>query len=80
MSELPSIRIEVASGEGGGGGGTIGVPGPEPDAQAIVAIFARPENAGKGVIQIDGRMVERLHLDQAERLLARVAAATDRGA
>lgn len=50
------------------------------DAQAIVAAFARLENAGKGVIQIDGRMVERLHLDQAERLLARVAAATDRGA
>ena len=50
------------------------------DAQAIVAAFARPENAGKGVIQIDGRMVERLHLDQAERLLARVAAATDRAA
>ena len=40
-------------------------------ARAIRAAFARPENAGKGVISLDGRMVERLHLDQAERLLAR---------
>lgn len=40
-------------------------------ALAIRAAFARPENASKGVLSIDGRMVERLHLDQAERLLAR---------
>lgn len=46
------------------------------EARAIVAAFALPENAGKGVIQIDGRMVERLHLDQAERLLAKVATVT----
>ena len=42
------------------------------EAEAIRSAFARPENAGKGVISIDGRMVERLHLAQAERLLARV--------
>jgi citrate lyase subunit beta/citryl-CoA lyase len=41
------------------------------DAEMVVAAFARPENAGRGVIRIDGRMVERLHLAQAERLLAR---------
>ena len=41
-------------------------------AEAIRSAFARPENAGKGVISIDGRMVERLHLAQAERLLARM--------
>jgi len=41
------------------------------EAQAIVAAFALPENAGKGVIRLDGRMVERLHLVQAERLLAK---------
>lgn len=41
------------------------------DALAIRAAFARPENARLGVISIDGRMVERLHLDQAERLLAK---------
>ncbi len=40
-------------------------------ALAIRAAFARPENADKGVISLDGRMVERLHLDQAERLLAK---------
>ena len=42
------------------------------EAEAIRSAFARPENAGKGVISIDGRMVERLHLAQAERLLARM--------
>lgn len=41
------------------------------DAESIVAAFALPDNAGKGVIRIDGRMVERLHLAQAERLLAK---------
>ena len=41
------------------------------DAEAIRSAFTLPENMGKGVISIDGRMVERLHLAQAERLLAR---------
>jgi citrate lyase subunit beta/citryl-CoA lyase len=41
------------------------------EARAIVAAFALPEHAGKGVIKLEGRMVERLHLQQAERLLAR---------
>jgi citrate lyase subunit beta/citryl-CoA lyase len=41
------------------------------EAQAIVAAFAQPGNSAKGVIQIDGRMVERLHLEQAEKLLAK---------
>ncbi|MCR5857186.1 CoA ester lyase [Mesorhizobium sp. J428] len=40
-------------------------------ARAIVAAFAAPENAGKGVLTVDGRMTERLHLAQAEKLLAR---------
>ncbi|HEU4961936.1 MAG TPA: CoA ester lyase [Sphingomonas sp.] len=39
-------------------------------ARAIVAAFADPENAGKGVIRVEGRMVERLHLHEAERALA----------
>lgn len=38
-------------------------------AEAIVAAFSLAENAGKGAIQIDGEMVERLHLDAARRLL-----------
>lgn len=50
-----------------------GVQGAAADeARAIVAAFARPENAGKGAINLDGRMVERLHLDQAERLLSKL--------
>ena len=48
--------------------------GPSPEAlaaaEAVVAAFAEPRNVGKGVIQIDGRMVERLHLEEAQRLLA----------
>lgn len=44
-------------------------------AQRIVAAFARPDNVGKGVISIDGRMVERLHLAQARRVLARAGMA-----
>lgn len=39
-------------------------------ARAIVAAFADPANAGKGALRVDGAMVERLHLAQAERLLA----------
>lgn len=48
-------------------------PAPEAveEAGRIVAAFASPENADKGVIALDGKMVERLHLAQAERLLAR---------
>ncbi len=39
-------------------------------ARAIVAAFADPEADGRGAIRVDGAMVERLHLDQARRLLA----------
>ena len=42
------------------------------EALAIVAAFAAPENAGKAVIDLRGRMVEKLHADQAGRLLAKV--------
>ena len=46
-------------------------------ARNVVTAFSRPENSGRGVIQIDGRMVERLHLEQAEALLARAALQTE---
>lgn len=36
----------------------------------VIAAFARPESAGKGVITVDGRMAERLHLAVAERTVA----------
>ncbi|MER9391009.1 MULTISPECIES: CoA ester lyase [unclassified Mesorhizobium] len=51
-------------------------PAPEAlaEAHAVKEAFALPENAGKGVIALDGRMVERLHLVQAEKLLAKAAA------
>ncbi|ESZ05304.1 CoA ester lyase [Mesorhizobium sp. M1060] len=51
-------------------------PSPEALAQAraVKDAFALPKNAGKGVIALDGRMVERLHLAQAEKLLAKAAA------
>jgi citrate lyase subunit beta/citryl-CoA lyase len=48
------------------------------EAEAIRAAFALPENAAKGVISLDGKMVERLHLAQAERLLARAGSGATR--
>jgi citrate lyase subunit beta/citryl-CoA lyase len=39
-------------------------------ARVIIEAFALPENAGKGVIQLNGRMVELLHADMARRTLA----------
>jgi citrate lyase subunit beta / citryl-CoA lyase len=36
-------------------------------ARKIIAAFDLPENQGKGVVQIEGRMVERLHADMARR-------------
>ncbi|WP_255354068.1 CoA ester lyase [Phenylobacterium sp. Root700] len=39
-------------------------------SRTIVAAFDSPENAAKGVIRVEGRMVERLHLAEARRLLA----------
>jgi len=47
-------------------------PGPEQLAwaRAVVAAFAAPEAAGRGAIQLDGAMIERLHLAEAERILA----------
>src|SRR5690606_39799991 len=48
--------------------------GPSPDeiewARKVVAAFATPEAAGLGVIRVEGEMVERLHLRQAQALLA----------
>ncbi|QLC24661.1 CoA ester lyase [Parasphingopyxis algicola] len=50
------------------------------DARAIIAAFAEPENAGKGVLEVDGAMVERLHLAEAERLVALAEAIAEREA
>ncbi|HXW28089.1 MAG TPA: CoA ester lyase [Xanthobacteraceae bacterium] len=40
------------------------------EARKILAAFALPENRGKGVIKVDGRMVERLHAEMARRIVA----------
>jgi len=48
-------------------------------AAAIIEAFALPENAGKGVIQLNGRMVELLHADMARRTLAIAEAIAERG-
>ncbi|GAA0459481.1 CoA ester lyase [Sphingomonas molluscorum] len=42
-------------------------------AEAIVAAFASPDADGLGAIRLDGAMVERLHLEQAQRVLALAA-------
>lgn len=39
-------------------------------ARRLLAAFALPENAGKGAIKLDGRMVERLHADMARKTVA----------
>ncbi len=44
-------------------------------ARKIIAVFDEPDNAAIGVVQIDGQMVERLHLDIARRTLALMEAA-----
>ena len=40
------------------------------DARNIIAAFDLPENRGKGVVKLDGRMVERMHADIARRVVA----------
>ena len=48
-------------------------------ARRVVDAFDQPENHAKGAIALDGRMVERLHLDQAHKTLALAAAARNGG-
>ena len=36
-------------------------------ANAVIEAFALPENAGKGVIKVNGKMTELLHLEEAQR-------------
>lgn len=40
------------------------------EAEAIIAAFNDPVHAGKGVIVVDGKMTELLHLKQAKQLVA----------
>lgn len=47
-------------------------------AREIIAAFDSPENADKGAISVNGRMVERLHADMARRTVALAEAITAR--
>jgi citrate lyase subunit beta/citryl-CoA lyase len=49
-------------------------------AKTVIAAFDLPENQGKGVVQLDGRMVERLHADMARRTVAIAQAIAGRSA
>lgn len=39
-------------------------------AKAVIEAFADPENAGKGVLKVNGKMTELLHLEEARRTVA----------
>jgi len=39
-------------------------------ARAVIDAFADPANAGRGALRVDNRLAERLHLTQAEKLVA----------
>jgi citrate lyase subunit beta/citryl-CoA lyase len=56
-------------------------PAPDEVAQArkMIAAFDLPENRDKGVVQIDGRMVERMHAEMARRTVAIAEAIAGRG-
>jgi len=40
------------------------------EARMLIEVFDRPENAAKGVLQIEGRMYERMHADIARKRVA----------
>ena len=49
-------------------------------SRKVIAAFDQPENAARGAIALDGRMVERLHADMARRVLAIVEAVSAKAA
>lgn len=49
------------------------------EAEKIVAAFTLPENAARGVITLEGRMVERLHAEMARRTVGIAAAIKAKG-
>ncbi len=55
-------------------------PAPDAVAQArdVIAAFADPANAGKGVLKVNGKMTELLHLAQAKRMVAVAEAIAER--
>ena len=49
------------------------------NVRKMIAAFDLPENKSKGVVSIDGRMVERLHAEMARRTVAIGEAIAARG-
>jgi citrate lyase subunit beta/citryl-CoA lyase len=49
------------------------------EARKIIAAFEQPENVSRGAIQLDGRMVERLHAEMAKRTIAIADAIAEMG-
>lgn len=49
-------------------------------ARAVIDAFADPENAGKGVIKVNGKMTELLHLEEAKRTVSVAEAIAAMGA
>jgi len=47
-------------------------------ARKIIAAFALPDNAGKGVLSLEGKMVERLHAEMARRTVTIADAIAER--
>jgi citrate lyase subunit beta/citryl-CoA lyase len=47
-------------------------------ARAVIEAFALPESAGKGVLKVDGKMTELLHLEEAKRVVALAEAISQR--
>jgi citrate lyase subunit beta / citryl-CoA lyase len=93
IKDLDGFRIECLQGRDMGlDGKTLIHPGqidicnevfaPAPaeveSAAAIIETFALPENVGKGVIQLNGRMVELLHAEMARRTLTIAEAIAER--
>jgi citrate lyase subunit beta / citryl-CoA lyase len=60
---------------------TVFSPSAEEVAQArkLIAAFELPENQGKGVVQVDGRMVELMHAEMARRTVEIADAIAARG-
>ena len=86
LADTPELTAECAAGAAFGFDGKTLIhpaqiapanrafsPSPERVAWArrVIAAFGLPEHAGKGAIRVDGEMVERLHLAEAERIVSK---------
>ncbi len=52
---------------------------PARNGARIVAGFEEAQREGKGVVTVDGRMIENLHVEQAKKQLALAAAVAEMG-